>query len=896
MTHSLLSLILTATVLPTPTETRETALAHQGKPVCPITVLDVANPTQMKLAKELAEWLQQSVGEPFEIRDGEPQSGIILGLWNQVEHFLPRDWAPPSVSEGYSLQTDGDRAWILGHDILGLQQAVYGFLHHLGCRWFFPDPAWAVIPKQPDLSVRLNVRTGPAFLHRRIWYGWGPRTEKLAQDYQAWLRHNRQLGAFGIDCGHAYERYIPHSEFDRHPEWFSLVAGKREPRQLCVSNPEVQERVINGVLELFRRNPERNMASVEPNDGSGYCECDHCKPIGTPSDQAFFLANRVAQTLAEHFPGKWVGLLAYAGHSDPPSFPLAPNVYVQITTGFRYTKLSFEEQVSRFRELGAQVGVYDYFSVYPWDWDMPGAAKAGRVYELAAAIRHYHDLGLTTYDAESSCNWAPNGPGYWIAAQLMWDPNLPIELLITDFCEKAFGPASKPMRRLYERWWRGERFSGRNLKLALTDLQEAYALTSEEKTRIRLDRIAMYLHWLRLWRQYDRSARWNQWGRVVTAEPQEILAHAEEFVRYTRRIMDTGLVHAFPALYTEWFRHRMAALGKLPGFDWKLAEDWPKSTTLPSPEEVRKDFEADLRALSSVQAGEITGRSFAGRLLPAAEAATEEVDAWQGISPSPVFVESGLFLFQSKGPETIALKYRPFDSGHTIDCRWHLYSVGADPQLTVITSGHLKAEKGKSAELILEIPAKGNFAFDPGTGYWRAAEIVFDSRPLVLWAGRPLGPVTGNWPSFRLWLPRSSQPLYFYVPSTVPHFVIGVVSGGDPYTRLRITRADGTLVAEELMLAGDQITIFLQNPPSDSGDISTKASSGAFLGESSQSPNPRKGEILALQVDSLRCELELYDIPPFLARHPAELLVPADALQESSSHTPKPQIRQSPAK
>jgi len=880
MTGKILWLVVAAVGFHSDAEIRETPLARQGKPLCPIVVLEDTNPNQLELAKELADWLEQVVGASFEIRQGDMATGIILGLWSQVEEDLPKEWAPPSVPEGYSLQTDGRRVWILGHDLLGLQQAIYGFLHQLGCRWFFPDPVWTVIPKKPDLSVRLTIRTSPAFRYRRIWYGWGPRTDKLAKDYRAWLRHNRQLGAFGIDCGHAYERYIPHSEFERHPEWFSLVGGKRQPQQLCVSNPEVQERVINGVLELFRRNPERNMASVEPNDGSGYCECERCKAIGSPSDQAFYLANRVAQALTEQFPGKWVGLLAYAGHSDPPGFPLAPNIYVQITTGFRYTKLSFEEQVTRFRELGAQVGVYDYFSVYPWDWDMPGAAKAGRVYELAAAIRHYHELGLTTYDAESSCNWGPNGPGYWIAAQLMWDPNLSVESLITDFCENAFGPAAKPMRRLYERWWRGERFSGRNLKLGLLDLEEAYTLTSEEEILCRLDRVAMYLHWLRLWRDYDRSARWNQWGRVVTAEPEEILANAREFVRYTRRIMDTGLVHAYPAIYTQWFRHRMAALGKLPGFDWETAKDWPTDHTIPTPEEVRKDFEADLRALSSELAAEILGRSFTGKLVPAAHIIPEAVSGWQGVSPSPVFVESGLFLFQTRGPEKIPLSYRPFDKGHTIDCQWHLYKMGENYELTLITSGHIQAEKGKPADLLLEIPEAGTFAFDPGTGYWRAAEITFGPRPLVLWAGRPMGPITGKWPCFRLWLPRSSQPLYFYVPPTVPHFVVGVVSGGDPYTKLRITRADGTVVTEARMLAGDQITVFLGAQPSKPETNSADGRSNTFQGQFKQLDGHPKGEILALHVDGLRCQLEFYDIPPFLARHPAELLVPADAVEE----------------
>jgi hypothetical protein len=59
------------------------------------------------------------------------------------------------------------------------------------------------------------------------------------------------------------------------------------------------------------------------------------------------------------YPDKWVGLLSYAYHSEPPRFRIEPGVYVQVTTGFRYTSLTFEQQVRRLRELGADVGVYD---------------------------------------------------------------------------------------------------------------------------------------------------------------------------------------------------------------------------------------------------------------------------------------------------------------------------------------------------------------------------------------------------------------------------------------------------------------------------------------------------------------------------------------------------------
>jgi hypothetical protein len=854
-------------------------VSRNGQPQTAILLPEKAKEQLMPIAKELQYWLGEVIGAQPPIDVLSPKAkGIILGTSAEFPEQARKERLSELGNEGFVVRTEGGRLWMLANTDLGLRHAVYAFLEAIGCRWFFPDPVWTVVPKQPNLTVRLSLREKPAFRWRRIWYGWGPRTPKLAEDYEAWMRHNRQYGDFPVDCGHAYERYIPHREFEKHPEWFALVGGKRQPTQLCVSNPEVQQRVIEGVLNLFRKDPKRVMASVEPNDGGGYCECENCKAIGSISDEAFFFANKIAEAVRKEFPDKFVGLLAYAFHSDPPKFRLLPNVYVEITTGFRYTKLSFDEQVQAFRKLGAMVGVYDYFSVYPWDFDLPGAAKAGRFYQLADAIKHYHKLGMISYTAESSCNWGPNGLGYWMAAKLMWNPNLDPNELVSDFCEKAFKRAAKPMRRLYERWAKGERFSARNLKLALLDLQEAYRQENDPQVQRRLNRVAMYLHWLRLWLDYDRSARWNEWGRIVTAPPEEILNRAHEVIVFSRRIMDTGLIHTFPMLFTEWFNHRFAALKRLEGVDFKQVEAWKNERTdIPTDEEMQQLFADDLKRFEDLVAVEILGRQFKGRLVPISQKLPQAVKAWGDVKRSPLFVESGVHYFFGRKGEKLQLTYTPFDPGHTVDCRWTLKRV--DRQEQVIAQGQVKAERGKPATVELSIPEDGIYAFDPGTDYWKAAQIGFDERPLSVWCGRYDEPGKPRQIPLRLWLPRG-EPLYFFVPKGTKHFVIGIVSGGNPYTALVVETADGETIVKEKVVSGDQISVIVDEDVRQYGAISEMAKWAVLPAheKSVNVPKGKDGQIWRLRLNSLRCVVELYDIPPYLARHPAELLVPEDAL------------------
>jgi hypothetical protein len=248
-------------------------VARKGNPA-PILLPADAKERLMPIAQELQRWLGEIIGNPPAIETATPNKvGILLGTAKEFPDLAQKHRLSELGNEGFIIRSEKNQLLLLANTDLGLRHAVYAFLEHIGCRWFFPDPVWTFVPKQPNLTVQLNLRAKPAFRWRRIWYGWGPRTPKLAEDYEAWMQRNRQYGDFPVDCGHAYERYIPHREFEKYPEWFALVGGKRQPTQLCVSNPEVQQRVIEGVLQLFRRDPNRLMASVEPNDGGGYCEC-----------------------------------------------------------------------------------------------------------------------------------------------------------------------------------------------------------------------------------------------------------------------------------------------------------------------------------------------------------------------------------------------------------------------------------------------------------------------------------------------------------------------------------------------------------------------------------------------------------------------------------------------
>jgi len=61
-----------------------------------------------------------------------------------------------------------------------------------------------VIPRQPDLRIALDARERPAYILRRMHYGFGTWGQEEYRHYMEWEARNRMGGAFSLSTGHAY--------------------------------------------------------------------------------------------------------------------------------------------------------------------------------------------------------------------------------------------------------------------------------------------------------------------------------------------------------------------------------------------------------------------------------------------------------------------------------------------------------------------------------------------------------------------------------------------------------------------------------------------------------------------------------------------------------------------
>lgn len=747
------------------------ALAASGKALLPIVIAPGASKDTRAVAEELAGYLQRITGATFPVTTGNGARGIVLGTISEFP--VPALAKALEIRNGvdgreaYAIRSEKARLLLLGGADLGASHAAFRLLETLGCRWFFPAREWEIVPRIPALTVTRDETSRPAILSRRIWYMMFYEGQNRALfDAQAWARRNRMASSRGINCGHAWQTIIADNKavFDAHPEYRALTGGKRQGEQLCVSNLALQKLATDWALAQLRQNPSLDMVSMEPSDGYGQCECEECKKLGSISNRVFGLANVVAKAVNKEFPGKMVGLYAYAEHCEPPSFPLEPNVYVQSTVGFITGRYTFDELVQLWPKVSKNMGFYLYFSVYYWDWDMLPGGTGGNVPWMRREIPRLAAAGATSFDAESGNNWGPHGRGYYVANRLMWNPKVDVDALLKDFYAKAFGPAAAVMQRYYERLDPGNKplMSENLLAAAFRDLDAASRLTAgQPDIQARLDQLKQYLHFVRL--------RWDLTHTADKAKQKELTLAALTHVYRTRY----SYMNHWEAVRQLWTPQAAKDFAE-PG--WSFADPTqPKAWANDTPythAETEARFREDLQRF---RLQEIIEVKFTEDLVPAGLRSDAPA------ASSQTYQNPGKYALYS-------LKGEPIEIALTAGViAWYRDRAEAEYRLLDTAGKEIAKARlpldGQPHPLSLAVPKAGLYWLimnDQGTAWTISAAA---GKPIAVVLSRDYHPMHAGW----------MQRMYFYVPKgtkEIQYFWNGgphVIYGPDGKERARVT-------------------------------------------------------------------------------------------------------------
>src|SRR5574340_408162 len=263
----------------------ELVLADNGASAYQIVVSDTAPPSTKYAAEELQRFLAEITGVKLPIVSDQQAIGpreIVVGNSVRLKQFETRIDFPALGREGYVLRNVRQHLVIVGGEPRGTLYGVYGLLEdHLGCRWFTPKVSR--IPKQPRLVLgELNEQRVPVLEYREPFTNdcfdgdWCARNRVNSNSGRLEAKHGGKVQFGSGFFVHTFNRLVPPEKyFDEHPEYCSLIKGKRlkDQSQLCWTNEDVIRICTDEIRKAMREQPEAFVFSVSQNDWHNYCEC-----------------------------------------------------------------------------------------------------------------------------------------------------------------------------------------------------------------------------------------------------------------------------------------------------------------------------------------------------------------------------------------------------------------------------------------------------------------------------------------------------------------------------------------------------------------------------------------------------------------------------------------------
>ena len=447
-----------------------TLVAEEGEARMTIVVGVNAAPSTRHAAEELQHFLTKMTGAtmPLVTDDAPPApSEIWIGDNQRLRDANVLIDYEVLGQEGYVIRTRGRHIFITGGEPRGTLYGVYGFLEdHLGCRWFTPDVS--SIPEAPTLAVLPidEVRT-PALEYREPFVyecfdgDWAARNRVNSSAARLQEHHGGKVTYHGFV--HTFESLVPpDTYFDAHPEYFSLVDGKRLKvrSQLCCTNESVIKIVTDEVRRGMSAHPEATVFSVSQNDWYNYCECDQCTALaeaeGSQMAPVLQLVNHVARAVADDFPDKLVDTLAYQYTRKPPAtIRPEPNVVIRLCSIECDFAHPFEERTTAenrafcddlesWAEIADRLWVWNYNTSFA-HYLVPFPNLRVRAPNIRYMIEN-NVRGIFEQDVYNTPHGQWSTLSGYLGAKLLWNPNYDADLAINEFLQGVYGEAATPMR------------------------------------------------------------------------------------------------------------------------------------------------------------------------------------------------------------------------------------------------------------------------------------------------------------------------------------------------------------------------------------------------------------------------------------------------------------------
>lgn len=466
-----------------------------------IVPADAARPEKFA-AEELQRWIEKITGAVLPIENTPSKSPwfstkIFLGAEAAAEFKADLDFL--KGSDGYAVRSKGRNIYIFGSEPKGTLNGVYAFLEkNTDIIWSRGTTFETVFtPKDSLQATNANWRDKPVFSLRGWWIcvtHYHEQTEywnaRLGCNFMpASISGNDFIYNRARDCGmridpaggHNLHRFMPEKYFEKHPEYFCEIDGKRRPEvtknQVCFTNMAgASVMAEEAAAQIAKERYHADSYSIKTEDNWNVCECADCrKDIRLPdgevsrfkdsnfrSNQFFLYMNRAAEELKKKYPDMRINTYAYIFTAPAPDMKVAGNLNIIFCPFVKNDKFSilhpnnreWKERIDNWAKASKNVVWREYYGC---------ASKFPRpIAEVAASDLRYvnKELGLHQVYAEyvpdwntksnnSAYSWDVSAMEFWVISKLFWNPYQDVETLRNEYLDRTYQKAAPAMKKYY---------------------------------------------------------------------------------------------------------------------------------------------------------------------------------------------------------------------------------------------------------------------------------------------------------------------------------------------------------------------------------------------------------------------------------------------------------------
>ncbi|MCC6698626.1 MAG: DUF4838 domain-containing protein [Candidatus Hydrogenedentes bacterium] len=454
-------------------------IARDAKASVSIVVSPTQTSAEQTAANELAAYLSRVTGVPLSVLPESDANAADSQIYVGATAFAKQ--------QGIDSDALGPEEWIIrsvGEDLIltgghprGAMYAVYRFLEDdIGVHWW--NAYEETVPQSTTLAIPdLDRRGKPTIRYRDIYMLYSNDGGRFA----ARNRLNRAgdapiAGEFGGEMGygppyhvHTFNMYIPpETYFADHPEWFSLIDGKRDSgqAQLCLTNPELRQVFLEKLKNYIATShadalengaPPPLVFSVSQNDWAGMCQCDACQAITKAEESEvgplIDFINFLADSIKEEHPEVFIDTLAYMmTQKAPKSIRPRDNVIIRLCdTQSNFTQpitaeenAAFREQLEMWAQYSKNLRIWDYAVTYAPYYGLP----LPTVHTYPADFQFYaeHNVEGVFTELEYSILADMRDFKVWMMMKLLEDPYRDYAALVQQFTDGFYGSAGRYVR------------------------------------------------------------------------------------------------------------------------------------------------------------------------------------------------------------------------------------------------------------------------------------------------------------------------------------------------------------------------------------------------------------------------------------------------------------------